>query len=411
MDDVYLQNPELLKGQPKKTIGDYVEKKGILVPKRFTSLEEALESNLRFLMRTEGLFEYEGVSGLLESHTISPEIIRNAKINDEKRKKIGRDPVGEFQRENKILREIKDTPSKETEEQLFALKETTIKEYCRLLGIDPHEFKQGLSFSYWQVITGCNRTMIADSAIEGRYHLFSTFDKEIYPRDDSFFRHNYTIFENGKIIQSGPYNNLVVEELNKIPKFIEFYETIRKLPHFDPNNCPLLEFQTDIEGKIYFLQYHRTRDFRQATFSLDRQAREDERVADYVRGATGPEGIIVNTSLSYPFPFQLYDEEEASFDKDPNWIFSETMTRRRLVQFQSGGFERIAIGSSSSQHLPRSKLFNPLLSIGIDERKKKFFSKEEENYHNERAESGKVSTIPLRVISDGRKAYVSRVST
>lgn len=85
MNDVYLQNPDMLMGQPKRTIGDYVEENGILVPKRFTSLEEALDSNLQFLMRTEGLFEYEGVSGLLESHTISPEIIRNAKLNDEKR--------------------------------------------------------------------------------------------------------------------------------------------------------------------------------------------------------------------------------------------------------------------------------------------------------------------------------------
>jgi hypothetical protein len=30
--DHYLENPERLKGQPKRTIADYVEQNGILVP-------------------------------------------------------------------------------------------------------------------------------------------------------------------------------------------------------------------------------------------------------------------------------------------------------------------------------------------------------------------------------------------
>ena len=49
MTDFYLQNPAELNGQPKKTIGDYVEQNEILVPRRHASLDEALSSGRKII--------------------------------------------------------------------------------------------------------------------------------------------------------------------------------------------------------------------------------------------------------------------------------------------------------------------------------------------------------------------------
>ncbi len=46
MNDFYIEHPEELNCQPKKTIGDYVESCGIPVPRRFESLAEARADTL-----------------------------------------------------------------------------------------------------------------------------------------------------------------------------------------------------------------------------------------------------------------------------------------------------------------------------------------------------------------------------
>ena len=123
MIDIYLQNLEFLQGQPKRTIADYVEENGILVPKRFNSLEEALGTQLPFIMRSEGTFEYNGVSGLLESHIVSPLIIAKATFDDRERiargGKYRTDDTKNWQLKDRILRKIEKTPSKRTEKKLL----------------------------------------------------------------------------------------------------------------------------------------------------------------------------------------------------------------------------------------------------------------------------------------------------
>ncbi len=71
MDDYYLKNPNKLMGQPKRTIADYVESQGILVPRRFENLKEARKSHKAILLRSEHTQEYDGVSGLLDSMGLS----------------------------------------------------------------------------------------------------------------------------------------------------------------------------------------------------------------------------------------------------------------------------------------------------------------------------------------------------
>ena len=70
MTDFYLENPAELKGQPKRTIGDYVESNGFLVPRRFDSLAEARRSKKGILLRSELTQDYDGVSWLLESYSL-----------------------------------------------------------------------------------------------------------------------------------------------------------------------------------------------------------------------------------------------------------------------------------------------------------------------------------------------------
>ena len=49
--DYYLEDKSRLNGQPKRTIADYVEQKGILVPRRFDTLAEARKSKIRWCFR------------------------------------------------------------------------------------------------------------------------------------------------------------------------------------------------------------------------------------------------------------------------------------------------------------------------------------------------------------------------
>ena len=60
MTDYYLEDRSRLNGQPKRTIGDYVESQGILVPRRFDNLVDARKSNKAVLLRSEHSQEYDG---------------------------------------------------------------------------------------------------------------------------------------------------------------------------------------------------------------------------------------------------------------------------------------------------------------------------------------------------------------
>lgn len=81
MSDYWLAHPEAFKGQPKRAIGDYVEQEGILVPRRFDSLKEARDSGLPVIARSEHIQEYDGVSGLFNSHMIK-EFSQAVDMND-----------------------------------------------------------------------------------------------------------------------------------------------------------------------------------------------------------------------------------------------------------------------------------------------------------------------------------------
>ena len=156
MIDQYLANPALLKGQPKRLVADYVEQNGILVPRRFESLEEARKSGLPIIARSELLQDYDGCSGLV----ISPRFSGDADKylwNSNLQSFI--DSVLDYQR----------YPGLATD----ACLRTDLKRFCAISQINPEEFIEQLSFSFWEYVPGFNRTVTADSVIKeiGRAHV------------------------------------------------------------------------------------------------------------------------------------------------------------------------------------------------------------------------------------------------
>ena len=123
MKDYYLEDRTRLQGQPKKTIGDYVESQGILVPRRFDNLDDARKSKKAIILRSEHPQDYNGVSGLLSSPKLS----------------------GKYHSYRGI------ESLEEARERLFEHEATysslVYMQYCWLLGIDSQKFIDETSFS------------------------------------------------------------------------------------------------------------------------------------------------------------------------------------------------------------------------------------------------------------------------
>ncbi len=68
--DWFLENPPQ---QPKREIALYVSSQGVQVPTLFEGIDEALESGREFIIRSEHPQEYQGMSGVLQSHLVSKE--------------------------------------------------------------------------------------------------------------------------------------------------------------------------------------------------------------------------------------------------------------------------------------------------------------------------------------------------
>lgn len=395
MTDLYVQNPDALLGQPKATIGNYVEQNGILVPRRFASLDEALGSGLPFIMRSEHVDEYAGAAGLLMSFKVGSELEYFREWKER----------GGFGGRIDAYADMEKKPQVEIE-KAFIDSSPWARHYGALLGFNFEEFRQQINFSYWELLGGLNRSIVADSAIEGKYHVFTKAVGESQYR-------NYTILENGNIVVD--YMDPLTEDLRAgIRNVMDFYERIRNLGNFDPSHCPIVEFQT-INGANYFLQYHKTRDFRPASFRLDRDLEKSEVEALFVRGATSADGIVVKTVVQRSMnltPFLTY--EEGGFDEKAGWYGMpphwEIMTRRRRVHFFDGKNTEDIAGDIIGQHMLKSKLFNPEISVSITE--EDLISIQDKKNAREKARKISLSapiTVPLRVISDGRRAYVKKI--
>lgn len=365
--DYYTRNPSRLKGQPKKTIGDYVARHGILVPKRFASFNAAKRSGLEIIARSEHTQDYAGVSGLVDSLLLS----NHPDVKDE--------------------RELKDKVLSEPD---------YLQAWIESNGCNIEEFKSRLSFTYWEFIRGTNHAVVADSCIKNRYHITSA------PRGYEWGKHNYSIIENGQAAFQAC--GLAGAQLQKIQKkLMQIYEEVRHLRHFDPSHCPIMEF-VSAKGKIYFLQYHITRDFDPSGFILDREPEDGEISVPFVRGKTQEEGMTCKTIIYYVG--QYYRQfrgftEEGSTDSHADVIFSELQVRKRKLQLiDSSKNIRQKMTDLIRNHTNRSLLFKPQVSVICDTRG--LWDNEECNQH---VLAGIEYSVMMHVVSDGRKCYIKRV--
>ncbi len=400
--DCFLEIPP---HQPKKEIADMLETHGILVPRRFENLADALEAirqGREIVVRSEHPQEYASAAGLLGSYVLSADRMAKSKAFCNKKgmkidwdnfyKHFGRADARN-DAENKIFGSLETIDQTIFEDNLKKLSLPYIRRYCKLLDLDVHKFTKKISYSYWEKIGGLNRSIVADSAIPGRYHIFTT---------EGCNYHNYTIVDNGQVVLDKPM--AMSDELKAgLEEVIAFYERIRTTKGFNPAHCPLVEFQT-AEGQNYFLQYHRTRDMEPCSWQLDRELEEGEFEAVFVRGATPPEGMVLNIAMYYPHDkYTINDTEDGSFDFHYDHIFSEIMSRYRKANFDNKSLWKLALFCADA-HVPKSKLFNSQISISIDD--DNLPPELPEKLFNQTKESGKPATVKIRVVSDGRKAYV-----
>lgn len=246
---------------------------------------------------------------------------------------------------------------------------------------------------------GYNQSMIADNAIPGRYHIFTVSAADASPYC------NYSIVDqdNVNIVQNHGTDIDLESFLRSAATFVRYYESIRGLSRFDPKHCPIIECQW-LGGIHHFLQYHRTRDYEPAQFELAREAGKDEIEAILVRGATPPEGIVVNASL-YDLRTHrtLLEHEEAAFDfyEKREGVFSELMMRRRGVFFHNEEHLPTFARNACMKHFARSSLFKPGISfIGSFPPKKSL-----KKIAQSSGMSGAPYHLPMHIISDGRRAF------
>lgn len=107
--------------------------------------------------------------------------------------------------------------------------------------------------------------------------------------------------------------------------------------------------------------------------------------------------------MYYPNHPQLPSQEDGSFDYHHDSIFSEIMSRRRIASFYKYGIHHMA-GSSIDKHLLKSKLFNTKLFVSVPRNKFPYILSSAMYEHT--LKTNKPATLPIRIVSDGKKAYV-----
>ncbi len=415
-NDWYLEDRSRLNGRPKRTIVDYAEQNGILVPRRFDSLQEAKNSGLPILIRSEHPREYSEFSGLLDSISLDGCMSRMGKEGSEN---------VHFEPKNcASVEEFKDGYLKFSESHAGT---PMFISYCNLAGIDLNQFKQQLSFSVWEKLEGVKRIVVADSSIKGRYHIQnSLFGKE----DEKSWNFDYFILDNGKL-NIALHKSWKFPELRDTQELVDIYERIRNLSRFDKNNCPIMEFITH-NNKHYFLQYHRGRNFDEAKFILDRPINDGETEALFVRGHTSEQGIEGKVTAIYSDEWGRKDfgdwdvskSEFGSFDLHNNFSFSSFMypLRRLQLKLARGKDVEWEFLKFVGGHALNSALYIPEISAitGMelfkdnDEKPGPITGEDMDKMESvqrgrESARTGTNFEVGMRIISDGRKAYLKRL--
>lgn len=357
--DYYLAHPPK---QPKAEIAEYVESQGFLVPRRFSSFEEAVEDSNKFIMRTEHPQDYTGQSDLFQWDILKSEDFKNDMFGG-------------------IWMNI--------EADLYAQQvynNRALDTYCKVHNIDKRNFLEWFSNSYWEYIEGDNYTVVEDDVIDWVLHIY-------WPHPLKEYLSRYMRVENGEIIE----DSLDGEDVPEIDDMIAMYTWIKELDKFDPQHRPIMEFQIWQDKMPYFLQYHRCKNKSNTqSFNITRELEEGEIESNFVRWCTPDEWVIFNARSWL-----------GSFIWDDWWInrgdlYSIIYSKKYIIASDvhsglkniNGLHFNVTIGHKSDVIIGIPKnicvweyelriIINKFIFAGI----------------------GDVN-FPVRIISDGRKAYV-----
>ncbi|PIY72407.1 hypothetical protein COY87_01120, partial [Candidatus Roizmanbacteria bacterium CG_4_10_14_0_8_um_filter_33_9] len=298
------------------------------------------------LARSEHPDEYEGASGIFHTFSIAASNVDGRDFPGwEKKMKQFPDQITSF---------LVDLHKANHQRYVY---------YARLQGLDPESYLKGLSFSYWRPVQGVNLAINADSSIEGRYHISAIINEEnwIQLMTEEKEKNVHALSQQGKTTFSQ----------DELKELLRQYNLIRKLPIFDPKQCPIMEFQLGKNNVLYFLQYHRTREFEPPQFTATKEA---EHIRRFVRGVTPATGIIVPTVVYAGFypgqqNTQQFAPTIASFPGSccvyhAHMPFQTWLSQQLEVQFING-FTYTMRGYHDG-HLSRSTLFKPKVVIEIE---------------------------------------------
>jgi hypothetical protein len=398
MSTDYWLSPEHLLHQPKREVADYVESQGIAnVPRRFESLHEALgvvAGGGVIVLRSEHPSEHAGPSGLTTSHTIDMDKIAYGKkilqdfpgcdidieIVESSRRGFAHTPKGQRpgygQVEDMIIGDILAQDEHVTTKRLIALDylNGSLGYYAYLLGGDREAVQRGMSLSYWEYIPGTNVTIVADDAVDGRYHILHMTHK---PEDLPTQYGGSIVNEGGETIRESFPGDLglgIGPELGQA--LVKQYEQVRNLPRFASEHCPVMEMQVDHQGNTWFLQYHRARDFEAPDGSIDINDYPESdgwQRADAVRGWVDSP-VTLNLALWYPenygdspLGYDLPLTEDASVDWHYNMALTEVLSRRRTAYVEDSDFNGV-YQTMAAKHDTRSKWFKPKVAVAIPDK-------------------------------------------
>ncbi len=365
--------------QPKREICEYVTENWILSPHFFRSLQEAIVSGKTIMVRSEHWQDYNGVSWIVWTHKILPEDLE--KLLDVRW-------LWAWQTTQDTIQSLYDITMWESGKEYSRSDFEKIQEFCDCAWISSDIFYNDLGFSFCEYIEGKNYTIVEDDSIEWTYQIYASDGRcSIYPSEST-----------GK--RGVSHIDKEVCEL-----LIQQYERVRNLPRFDKKHCPIIEFQHWSDDNLYFLQYHKWRDKNNAEkFILNRQPEDWEIEADFVRWRTPPEWIEVEVLMSVTaqnmIPKWTYCVNQW-FDS----VFFEYHSRKTWLAICWEHNLEHFLRKAANHHFWKNLIIKPEIFVFLSQwlfRDKKLEEKISIiAYTNE-----SIITIPVRVISDGKRAFL-----
>lgn len=419
--DRFLEHPPK---QPKAEIADMLEARGIRVAPRAKTLDEAkalVREGKRIILRSEHPDEYAGPSGVFDSIVIEPSGITL------------QEGLPDLVKARMEIQESFQDVTEESLPGLFKQASNTerVERYTRIVERDKDDYLAELSYSYWEMVPGANVTITADNALKGRYHI--TVQSDSFSRGTGYFIYdNHEVTAHGGVDVEGQVSKYLLD-------VVSMYELIRNTEGFDPNHCPLIEIQVDEDGEPYFLQTHRGVDFKERQFILDRPPEEGEVEVEFVKGATPPEGIIVDVGGDRG-PWESISDITEQAEIVPasySAISIEATIRKQQVQLIQSGLSKVGADLLKEGHHAKTPLLKSGITVvfggGENFRKIIPLSTEDAMVIYKKindyllydptvddikpevpppiaAIMAKYTTPKIKVVSDGLKAYVSVVS-